>query len=321
MLPAWGRLGRIFEGFLRAPQFEGVWHPHCPAVGGAAIAAPAAQRCAAAAAGRRAASDASDDDSEPLPSSRWDPEGADAAGAPHYRHPYAPLGGGGDESDVGQRRATGRLEAAIEAALLADAVVRAQLVERHGVAIHRVRLARNRRTAHILWDANPGAAAAAEAALQRCAFRLRRHVAKVMRSRHTPYLEFRHDRLPPRQACVAAAIERVEREAAAEADAEARWAADAGWAAAGTQRAAAAALGPAAVPEAAPGAGDAGRPGDSGRGAGGRSGQGPRASDGQRDLRIDRDLVNSAIRDLEERLPPRKRYAKIVRQPEPEGDV
>lgn len=210
---------------------------------------------------------------------------ADAAGA-YYRTPYHPPSP--DDGGVGHRRTSARFEDAIEGALLADAVVREQLVERLGLAVHRVRLSGDRRTVYVLWDAHPGAAAAAEAALSRNAYRLRRHVARVLRSRHTPFLAFRHDHLPPAQACTAAAMERVEAEAAAEG------AADAG--AEGT-------------PVGAGPGPNAGRSGGSG-GGGGSSGDAGAAA-------LEVDALASAVRELEARLPLRKRYARIVRPPRP----
>ncbi len=204
MSPLLHRFGSVFQSYLSSSALAHL-QQRSP------VAAAAASTTVAHIASR-AAPAAADDPDAAAPLRAGAAAEADAAGA-YYRTPYA----GPDDGDIHLRRANGRIESAIEGALLADAVVREQLVERLGLTVHRVRLTSDRRTAHILWDANPGAAAACELGLRRCAFRLRRHIAKVTRARNTPFLEFRHDHLPPRQASVAAAIERVEREAAVEA--------------------------------------------------------------------------------------------------------
>jgi ribosome-binding factor A len=118
-------------------------------------------------------------------------------------------------ASVAQRRAAGRLENAIESVMLADAAIREHLVERYGLTIHRIQLAKDRRTVFVLWDAHQGKAKACEQALEKHAFRLRRDLAKNLKSKHTPFLEFIHDHLPPLKAAVAAAMEQVEAEAAA----------------------------------------------------------------------------------------------------------
>ena len=139
-------------------------------------------------------------------------DGADGRSSSYYSVPFHAVSPLDDPADVGQRRFAKRFEFALEAALSRDAVVREALVARYGLAVHAVRLSRDRRTLHVLWDALPGCAAACAAQLERCAFRLRRRLAKAVNSRHTPFIAFVHDRLPPRQAGVAAAIARVERE-------------------------------------------------------------------------------------------------------------
>ena len=139
-------------------------------------------------------------------------DGADGRSSSYYSVPFHAVSPLDDPADVGQRRFAKRFEFALEAALSRDAVVRESLVARYGLAVHAVRLSRDRRTLHVLWDALPGCAAACAAQLERCAFRLRRRLAKAVNSRHTPFIAFVHDRLPPRQAGVAAAIARVERE-------------------------------------------------------------------------------------------------------------
>jgi ribosome-binding factor A len=96
--------------------------------------------------------------------------------------------------------------------LLRDGVIREQLVSKFGLNIHQVQLAKDRRTVFILWDAHAGMASACENALQHNAFRLRRDLAKLLNSKHTPFLEFRHDHLPPLKAAVAATMEQVEQE-------------------------------------------------------------------------------------------------------------
>ncbi|KAF8063046.1 hypothetical protein HT031_003885 [Scenedesmus sp. PABB004] len=136
---------------------------------------------------------------------------------PDGEEPYhwIPHPDGASPGSVGQRRAAGRLEHAVEAVLLGDGVLREALVAAHGLTIHRIRLAKDRRAVHVLWDAAPGQAPACAAALERNAFRLRAELARVLRSRHTPFLEFRHNHLPPLQAAVAAAMDAAEAELAA----------------------------------------------------------------------------------------------------------
>lgn len=126
-----------------------------------------------------------------------------------YRLPYdAP----DPDATVGQRRALGKLEGAVEAVLLGDAIIRERLVQRQGFTVHRIRLTNDRRRASVLWDAHPGREEACAKELQHIAYRLRGCIAKALRSKHTPYLEFKLDRLPPRQAGVADALRKVERE-------------------------------------------------------------------------------------------------------------
>jgi ribosome-binding factor A len=120
-----------------------------------------------------------------------------------------------DGRGVAERRLTSRLLTALEQAVVGDAVISEVLVQRHGFAVHRVRLSGDRRTMHILWDAHPGAAEACGAELQRSAWRLRATMAKIAKTRFTPRLEFRHDRLPTGAAATASALERVEAAAAA----------------------------------------------------------------------------------------------------------
>jgi ribosome-binding factor A len=127
---------------------------------------------------------------------------------PHNSEAFKPV-------SIAQRRAAGRLETAIESVMLADAAIREHLVERYGLTVHRIELSRDRRTVFVLWDAHQGKAQACQQALEKHAFRLRRDLAKNMNSKHTPFLEFKHNHLPPLQAAVAATLERVEAEAAA----------------------------------------------------------------------------------------------------------
>lgn len=114
--------------------------------------------------------------------------------------------------NIAQRRATGRVDAAIESVLLADGVIREQLVHRYGLNIHRVQVSKDKRSIYILWDANTGKAKECEQALQKNAFRLRRDLAKALQSKYTPYLEFRHNHLPPLKAAAATAMKAAEQE-------------------------------------------------------------------------------------------------------------
>lgn len=84
---------------------------------------------------------------------------------------------------------------------------------------------------------------ACQRALDKNAFRLRSDLARNMKSKHTPYLEFRHDHLPPLQAATAAAIEAAEQELAKATAAERRQRAAAAPAALASVAAAAAAAG------------------------------------------------------------------------------
>lgn len=133
-----------------------------------------------------------------------------------------------EASRWGEKRAAGKLLAALDAALVGDAALRENLVVRHGLCLHRVRLGPDRRQLHVLWDAHPGQIDACTQALERNAHRLRAAMAKVAATRFTPRLEFRHDRLPPRASAAArvldmegAALERQDEGEAAGADKEA----------------------------------------------------------------------------------------------------
>lgn len=134
-------------------------------------------------------------------------DAADRSGD-YYWLPHATYAPG----SVAQRRATGRIEAAIESVLLTDGAIREQLVHRYGLNIHRVMVSKDRRTVFILWDANEGKAQECQKALEKNAFRLRGALAKSMQAKSTPYLEFRHNHLPPLKAAAAEAMERIEQE-------------------------------------------------------------------------------------------------------------
>eukprot|EP00878_Enallax_costatus_P009947 GHUV01010385.1.p1 GENE.GHUV01010385.1~~GHUV01010385.1.p1 ORF type:complete len:210 (+),score=58.24 GHUV01010385.1:942-1571(+) len=122
-------------------------------------------------------------------------------------------------ASVAQRRATGRIEAAMESVLLTDGAIREQLVHRHGLNIHRVMVSKDRRSVFVLWDADDGKAQECQKALEKNAFRLRRELAKAMKSKFTPYLEFRHNHLPPLKAAAAEAMEQVAQELSVAAEA------------------------------------------------------------------------------------------------------
>lgn len=144
-------------------------------------------------------------------------ESTDSQEDNYYWIPHATI----TPASIAQRRATGRVEAAIESVLLADGVIREQLVNRYGLNVHRVQVSKDRRSIFILWDANTGKVRDCEQALQKSAFRLRRDLAKILQSKHTPYLEFRHNHLPPYKAAAATAMQEVEKELSAEAAAAA----------------------------------------------------------------------------------------------------
>jgi len=116
---------------------------------------------------------------------------------------------------VGARRAASHLEAAVSAALAGDAACRDDLLRAHGLVVHAVRRSPDGREAAVLWDCFPGHEEACAAALERRASRLRRAVARgCLRGTRVPAprLRFRLDRLPPRAAAVAEALDWAERE-------------------------------------------------------------------------------------------------------------
>ena len=122
-----------------------------------------------------------------------------------------------------QQRFSSRVETAIESSLLTDAVLREALVEQNAFTVHAIRVSRDRRTAYVLWDCHPSRKPACERFLQHNAFRLRRALAKLLRAKQVPYLEFRHDRLPEQKAHVVDAMSEAELEyeqAAGEHDAD-----------------------------------------------------------------------------------------------------
>jgi len=115
---------------------------------------------------------------------------------------------------VGARRAASHLESALSSALARDAACRDDLLRAHGLVVHAVRRSPDGREAAVLWDCFPGHEAAAAAALERRAGRLRRAVGAAMRGARVPCprLVFRLDRLPLRAVEVAQALERAEQE-------------------------------------------------------------------------------------------------------------
>jgi len=134
-----------------------------------------------------------------------------ALGAP--RLPRSRRGPGGllFES-IPQRRYTSRLETAIGAALLSDAVLRQQLVERRGLGVKALRASADRRTVFVQWACRPGLEDACEADLATHAFRLRRAVAASLQAKHTPRIEFRRDALAAHSEQVVHALRRAEEE-------------------------------------------------------------------------------------------------------------
>jgi ribosome-binding factor A len=117
---------------------------------------------------------------------------------PELQHSYS--------QSLAQQRFASRVEGAIGASLLTDAVLREALVEQNAFTMHNVRLSKDRRTAYILWDCHPRRKEACERFLQHNAFRLRKSLAKSLRAKQVPYLEFRHDRLPAHKESVVAAM-------------------------------------------------------------------------------------------------------------------
>jgi len=129
------------------------------------------------------------------------------------RLPRARRGPGGlPVESIPQRRYTSRLETAIGAALLSDAVLRQQLVERRGLGVKALRASADRRTVFVQWACRPGLEDACEADLATHAFRLRRAVAASLQAKHTPRIEFRRDALAAHSERVVNALRRAEEE-------------------------------------------------------------------------------------------------------------
>jgi ribosome-binding factor A len=133
---------------------------------------------------------------------------------PELEHSYS--------QSLAQQRFAGRVENAMAASLLSDAVLREALVEQSAFTVHRVRVAKDRRTAYVLWDCHPRRKEACERFLQHNAFRLRKGVARLLRAKQVPYLEFRHDRLPAHKAGVMDAMMEAGAELEAQAQAQAQ---------------------------------------------------------------------------------------------------
>ena len=62
----------------------------------------------------------------------------------------------------------------------------------------------------LLWDGYPGSVASCERELQTQAPRLKQLLAGLLACKHIPYLEFRHDHLPPQQQELVHAVEAVQ---------------------------------------------------------------------------------------------------------------
>lgn len=108
-----------------------------------------------------------------------------------YRH--AP---GNRHEPVSRLKALGRAERALEAALYSDAIVRRTLVDQCGFSVHQVKYSNDMQTLYVLWDCYPGRVTACDAALRQVVNKIRRKVADNLRAKRTPFIEFRHDRLP-----------------------------------------------------------------------------------------------------------------------------
>lgn len=111
----------------------------------------------------------------------------------------------------------GRFEIAVESVLNADGLLREQLVMKNGFTVHKIRLSRGQRKATILWDCYPGKVAECARIAVANAFRMKNMIARNLRGRHVPHLEFVHDHLPPAKEDLVRAFEHVERELAEQA--------------------------------------------------------------------------------------------------------
>lgn len=116
------------------------------------------------------------------------------------------------KQSIPQQRFAARVETALLAAVHSDAQLRANLVERHGLAIDRLRVSEDRRTAFVLWSCAAGREEACKRDVERNAFRIRRAIGNNLGAKHTPRIEFRHNRLPENRAGVVAALQNAERE-------------------------------------------------------------------------------------------------------------
>lgn len=111
-----------------------------------------------------------------------------------------------------ERRVNSRYRTAVLAAVANDAIVRKAIVEAYGFSIQDVLVTNDRKKLFVLWDCFPHHVERCQRTLEHIAFRVRRSMAANLKAKHTPYLEFKHDRMTASEAAVAAILDRIERE-------------------------------------------------------------------------------------------------------------
>ncbi|KAK9828820.1 hypothetical protein WJX72_002265 [[Myrmecia] bisecta] len=110
-----------------------------------------------------------------------------------------------------QLKFASRMRNALEVALMRPAFYDS-LVKRFGFTVHEVRMAPDNLKAYILWDAFPDMEAQAGFEIRRRASKLRTEVAGVLKARHVPRLEFRHDIPSDEQAALERIMAKLDRE-------------------------------------------------------------------------------------------------------------
>lgn len=144
--------------------------------------------------------------------SHWSSVGSSDAPSSSYSIPSDYDDASVYKQTIPQRRFASRFETAVQMAFHSDAVLRAHLIEKHGLAIDRLRISTDRKTASILWSCIPGREEQCKRDLGTNAFRIRRCVSSNLQAKHSPYLEFHFNRLPPQRASVMQALDTAQRE-------------------------------------------------------------------------------------------------------------
>ena len=110
----------------------------------------------------------------------------------------------------------GRVYRSLSSVLSQDSSLREELIDQFGFSIKEVRVSPDHAKAFILWDSYNGQAAGAERALRRTTPRLRAAVARAMKARNVPRLEFRLDRVSEQDSELERVFARLEQEREAE---------------------------------------------------------------------------------------------------------